>query len=131
MVEASTTTTSSWASTITTNVASGDAERISQEAPVILLRADKKEERLGGASSVATMLRALGAKVSLADLSEMRKTNTSSHRKYIDYYDDETRQLVVERDRLIIADRINHLERHHVRATLRPIDVEEAQTGHI
>ncbi len=44
----------------------GDAERISQEAPVILLHADKKEERLGGASSVATMLRALGARVSLA-----------------------------------------------------------------
>src|SRR5213593_10696 len=44
----------------------GDAERISQEAPVILLRADKREERLGGASSVATMLRALGAKVAIA-----------------------------------------------------------------
>jgi D-beta-D-heptose 7-phosphate kinase / D-beta-D-heptose 1-phosphate adenosyltransferase len=43
----------------------GDAERISQEAPVILLRADRREERLGGASSVATMLRALGARVSL------------------------------------------------------------------
>jgi D-beta-D-heptose 7-phosphate kinase/D-beta-D-heptose 1-phosphate adenosyltransferase len=43
----------------------GDAERISQEAPVILLHADRREERLGGASSVATMLRALGAKVSL------------------------------------------------------------------
>ena len=43
----------------------GDAERISQEAPVILLRADKKEERLGGASSVGTMLRALQADVSL------------------------------------------------------------------
>jgi D-beta-D-heptose 7-phosphate kinase/D-beta-D-heptose 1-phosphate adenosyltransferase len=43
----------------------GDAERISQEAPVILLHADKREERLGGASSVATMLRALGAHVSL------------------------------------------------------------------
>src|ERR1700726_133298 len=43
----------------------GDAARISQEAPVILLHADKREERLGGASSVATMLRALGAKVSL------------------------------------------------------------------
>ncbi|AMV28485.1 Bifunctional protein HldE [Gemmata sp. SH-PL17] len=39
----------------------GNAERISQEAPVILLRADKREERLGGASSVATMLQALGA----------------------------------------------------------------------
>jgi D-beta-D-heptose 7-phosphate kinase/D-beta-D-heptose 1-phosphate adenosyltransferase len=44
----------------------GDAERISQEAPVILLRAERREERLGGASSVATMLRALGAKVTLA-----------------------------------------------------------------
>ena len=43
----------------------GDAERISQEAPVILLRADRREERLGGASSVASMLRALGAKVTL------------------------------------------------------------------
>jgi D-beta-D-heptose 7-phosphate kinase/D-beta-D-heptose 1-phosphate adenosyltransferase len=44
----------------------GDAERVSQEAPVILLRAEKREERLGGASSVATMLRALGAKVAVA-----------------------------------------------------------------
>jgi D-beta-D-heptose 7-phosphate kinase/D-beta-D-heptose 1-phosphate adenosyltransferase len=44
----------------------GDAERISQEAPVILLHADRREERLGGASSVASMLRALGAKVCLA-----------------------------------------------------------------
>src|SRR5580704_17732772 len=46
----------------------GDAERISQEAPVILLRADRREERLGGASSVATMLRALGARVSLVSV---------------------------------------------------------------
>src|SRR5258708_33063650 len=44
----------------------GDAERVSQEAPVLLLRADKREERLGGASSVATMLRALDAQVMLA-----------------------------------------------------------------
>src|SRR5262245_63432058 len=46
----------------------GDAERISQEAPVILLRADKREERLGGASSVATMLSALQADISLIGL---------------------------------------------------------------
>jgi D-beta-D-heptose 7-phosphate kinase / D-beta-D-heptose 1-phosphate adenosyltransferase len=46
----------------------GDAERISQEAPVILLRADKREERLGGASSVATMLSALQADVTLVGL---------------------------------------------------------------
>src|SRR3954447_25439141 len=44
----------------------GDAARISQEAPVMLLQVDRREERLGGASSVATMLRALGAEVTLA-----------------------------------------------------------------
>src|ERR1700756_5488143 len=44
----------------------GDAERISQEAPVILLKADRREERLGGASSVATMLKSLGARVAIA-----------------------------------------------------------------
>src|SRR4051812_21696017 len=43
----------------------GYAERISQEAPVPLLRADQREHRLGGAASVATMLRALGAEVRL------------------------------------------------------------------
>ena len=43
----------------------GDAERISQEAPVPLLRADAREHRLGGASSVATMLATLGAQVRL------------------------------------------------------------------
>jgi D-beta-D-heptose 7-phosphate kinase/D-beta-D-heptose 1-phosphate adenosyltransferase len=43
----------------------GYAERISQEAPVPLLRADHKEHRLGGAASVATMLSALGARVRL------------------------------------------------------------------
>ena len=46
----------------------GDAERISQEAPVILLRADRREERLGGAASVASMLSVLGADVHLAGL---------------------------------------------------------------
>lgn len=44
----------------------GDAERISQEAPVVLLRADRREERLGGAASVASMLAALRANVCLA-----------------------------------------------------------------
>ena len=39
----------------------GDAERVSQEAPVILLRQDKQEIRLGGAANVANMLRGLEA----------------------------------------------------------------------
>ena len=44
----------------------GNAERISQEAPVIVLRADRREARLGGASNVCAMLRGLEALVSCA-----------------------------------------------------------------
>src|SRR4029450_2733640 len=44
----------------------GNAERVSQEAPVILLRADQREARLGGAANVAHMLRCLEAEVTVA-----------------------------------------------------------------
>jgi D-beta-D-heptose 7-phosphate kinase/D-beta-D-heptose 1-phosphate adenosyltransferase len=44
----------------------GNAERISQEAPVIVLRADHRETRLGGAANVCAMLRGLEAEVSCA-----------------------------------------------------------------
>lgn len=44
----------------------GHAERVSQEAPVVMLRATRREERLGGAASVASMLAVLGARVTLA-----------------------------------------------------------------
>lgn len=44
----------------------GDAERVSQEAPVILLRADRDEVRLGGAANVANMVCGLEARVTLA-----------------------------------------------------------------
>lgn len=43
----------------------GNAERVSQEAPVILLRADHDETRLGGAANVANMLRGLETDVTL------------------------------------------------------------------
>ena len=44
----------------------GDAQRISQEAPVIVLRADRREARPGGAANVANMLLALEADVTCA-----------------------------------------------------------------
>src|SRR5437588_7814388 len=44
----------------------GDVSRISPEAPVMVLRADEEEVRLGGAASVAGLLRALNADVTLA-----------------------------------------------------------------
>ena len=44
----------------------GDAERVSQEAPVILLREEKQEARLGGAANVANMLRGLEAEATIA-----------------------------------------------------------------
>lgn len=40
-----------------------DAERISQEAPVLLLREERQELRLGGAANVCNMLRGLEAEV--------------------------------------------------------------------
>ncbi len=43
----------------------GDAERISQEAPIQVLRVAREEARLGGAGSVVNNLRALGADVSV------------------------------------------------------------------
>ncbi len=42
----------------------GNAERISQEAPVIVLRADRREARLGGAANVGNMLAGLEARAS-------------------------------------------------------------------
>src|SRR5262245_55281330 len=44
----------------------GAAERVSQEAPVILLRAAKREQRLGGAANVCNMLCGLGTRPTLA-----------------------------------------------------------------
>lgn len=44
----------------------GNAERISQEAPVILLREDTQEVRLGGAANVANMLIGLETEVTMA-----------------------------------------------------------------
>ncbi len=44
----------------------GDAERVSQEAPVILLREEQREIRLGGAANVANMVRGLEANVTMA-----------------------------------------------------------------
>lgn len=44
----------------------GNAERVSQEAPVVVLREEKRENRPGGAASVAALLCGLGADVSIA-----------------------------------------------------------------
>lgn len=41
----------------------GNAERVSPEAPVVVLRADQSESRLGGAANVCNMLRGLEAEV--------------------------------------------------------------------
>ena len=44
----------------------GEVTRVSPEAPVMVLRAEREEVRPGGAASVAALLRALDAKVTLA-----------------------------------------------------------------
>src|SRR5437660_5310671 len=44
----------------------GVADRVSSEAPIVVLRVKNHEVRLGGAACVAQLLKALGADVSLA-----------------------------------------------------------------
>ena len=44
----------------------GDADRVSPEAPVMVLRAEHSDVRPGGAAAVAAILRRLGAAVSVA-----------------------------------------------------------------
>lgn len=63
----------------------GNAERISQEAPVILLRADSREDRLGGAASVASMLAVLDAEVILAGVVGTDH-NTKTVRELLDQF---------------------------------------------
>lgn len=46
----------------------GDADRISPEAPVPVVRVDKVEERPGGAANVAANIRRLGVQVTLAGI---------------------------------------------------------------
>jgi D-beta-D-heptose 7-phosphate kinase/D-beta-D-heptose 1-phosphate adenosyltransferase len=46
----------------------GHAERVSPEASVLILSADREEVRLGGAASVASLLRGLDAEVALAGI---------------------------------------------------------------
>ena len=46
----------------------GRAERVSPEAPVLILRADEREVRLGGAASVASLLRGLEADATLVSV---------------------------------------------------------------
>jgi hypothetical protein len=43
-----------------------------------------------------------GTQISMEQIEEIGKTNASEHRKYTDYYDDETYRLVAERDRFIV-----------------------------
>ncbi|MEO1999114.1 MAG: D-glycero-beta-D-manno-heptose 1-phosphate adenylyltransferase [Planctomycetaceae bacterium] len=54
----------------------GDAERVSQEAPVILLREERQEVRLGGAANVAHMLRGLECEVSIAGVAGQYASGT-------------------------------------------------------
>jgi D-beta-D-heptose 7-phosphate kinase/D-beta-D-heptose 1-phosphate adenosyltransferase len=44
----------------------GDAGRVSQEAPILVLKAEQQHAMLGGAANVANMLRGLGVEVSVA-----------------------------------------------------------------
>jgi D-beta-D-heptose 7-phosphate kinase / D-beta-D-heptose 1-phosphate adenosyltransferase len=72
----------------------GNAERVSQEAPVILLRADRREARLGGAANVCHMLRGLEAQTTCLGIVGADADGSLLRRHLLDSGVDETAVLV-------------------------------------
>lgn len=72
----------------------GNAERVSQEAPVILLRADRREARLGGAANVCHMLRGLAAETTCVGIVGADADGSLLRRHLIDSGVDETAVLI-------------------------------------
>lgn len=72
----------------------GNAERVSQEAPVILLRADRREARLGGAANVCHMLRGLEAETTCVGIVGSDGDGSLLRRHLIDSGVDEAAVLV-------------------------------------
>ena len=102
----------------------GDAARISQEAPVILLHADQREERLGGASSVATLLRALGARVALAGVVGPDADGERIRRTLVDLgIDDEAVLIDSERPSTVKERYIGRAQHRHPQQMIR-VDYE-------
>jgi D-beta-D-heptose 7-phosphate kinase/D-beta-D-heptose 1-phosphate adenosyltransferase len=102
----------------------GDAERISQEAPVILLHADKREERLGGASSVAALLRALDARVALAGVVGDDGDGERIRRALVDLgIDDEAVLLDADRPSTVKERYIGRAQQRHPQQMIR-VDYE-------
>jgi D-beta-D-heptose 7-phosphate kinase/D-beta-D-heptose 1-phosphate adenosyltransferase len=102
----------------------GNAQRISQEAPVILLHADRREERLGGASSVATLLRALGARVALAGVVGADADGERIRRSLVDLgIDDESVLIDADRPSTVKERYIGRAQQRHPQQMLR-VDYE-------
>ncbi len=73
----------------------GDVDRISPEAPIPVLRVSKQEHRLGGAGSVASMLRALGADpILVAITGDDREGRTT--RELLDKIDVDDRDVLID-----------------------------------
>ena len=77
----------------------GDAERVSPEAPVLILRVDTREVRLGGAASVAMLLRGLDAGVTLAGVVGDDPEGRTLQSLLKDERIDTSQLLIVDKDR--------------------------------
>ncbi|GMU20708.1 MAG: bifunctional protein HldE [Phycisphaerae bacterium] len=102
----------------------GDAERISPEAPVPVLRKQREEERVGGAGSVAANLRALGVEVACCSVIGL---DDAGHRvrALLETQRINTRGLVALHDRpTTTKTRLVGLAQHRHRQQLMRVDEE-------
>jgi len=113
----------------------GDVERISPEAPIPVLRVGKREHRLGGAGSVATMLSALDARVVLAGVTG-EDHEASLVRRLLEKIDVDCRCLLTDSQRPTtlkerLLGRSHQRHPHHMmrvdRESTEPIDAELAE----
>lgn len=103
----------------------GDAERISPEAPVPIIKIEKKDTRLGGAGLVAASLTGLGAEVLTVGIIG-GDTTGSIIKKMLDEAGINTKGIFIEKDIITpLKQRIIGLAQHRIPQQLLRVDFEE------
>jgi D-beta-D-heptose 7-phosphate kinase/D-beta-D-heptose 1-phosphate adenosyltransferase len=104
----------------------GDTERISPEAPVPVLRAVGRQNRLGGAGSVGANLVSLGAKTYCAGMVGKDGAGETMLKLLSEIGADVSGMLVTDRVSTTVKQRLIGLAQHRIRQQLLRVDFEDA-----
>lgn len=105
----------------------GDAERLSPEAPVPILRVVRREQKPGGAGNVACALAALGAEVTCVGVVGTDESGKDLRTLLSEAGADTSALLAIQERSTIVKERLIGLAQHRHRQQMLRID-EESQT---